>query len=169
MNKNECILKDLLLTHLHDAKGGSSTSSDLTSDIGYQHFEVSFALEELCSDNLVELQEIYNKDSVAKGYMVNLTNKGYYYLRFHQSFINQYKTGITKRNWMIAKTIANTLNAAAIIFIAIIGLILNYSNLEYKQANSELNKKINELELHINGINEHSLNDKHDSTITQVN
>lgn len=125
MNKREAILKDKILKYLNEIKK-SESDSKIASEIGYEPFKVGFAGEQLNEDGLATLMGITGPDSKNRTneYMITLVTKGNYFFR-HNSYISQYKSVIRKRNWIIAKTAAATINALAIIVIACISLWIN--------------------------------------------
>lgn len=117
MDKNKSIIKDKILEVLNSNKIKSPDDIALAKETNIDVFDVAFFLEELKNDGLVELIEITSKGVYRKAYLVNISNKGRYFIKY-DSYFNQYKDYRRNKIWKIVKVVAAVLNALAIILIA---------------------------------------------------
>lgn len=117
MNEKKCILKDKILELLNSNRIKGPDDTAISKELGIDVFDVAFMLEELENDGLVELTEITSKGVYRKAYLVNISNKGKYFIKY-DSYFNQYKDYRRNKIWKIVKVVAAVLNALAIILIA---------------------------------------------------
>lgn len=123
--KNIAIIKDELLTKIF--KSGKISPIEL-NQFGechkWDYLELIGLLEEFKSMNYAYLTEVSQNLGVpdsAKQYIVRISGLGVKFLRTEGGYLELFKDRRNKRLWIYTKSIANVLNATAIIIIGILG------------------------------------------------
>ncbi len=114
-HKEIAVTKDKILSEINS---GVSNPIEIEGKIKQKEITVRFFCEELEQEGLCELEEVVRLDSGrTKDYLIAPTNKGIVFLDTKGGFYQAYKNNVWQKRWLITKTIAAALNAAAILVI----------------------------------------------------
>ena len=115
---------DFLLSEFKTSRTGSELSTGSKIEFHIVHSLSTILLKK---GYLTNYHEIASK-SVRNDFVAEISQKGLFFLDLKGGFNEKYKHLKRKNNWIIAKIIANTLNAISILAIASIGIYISYES-----------------------------------------
>ncbi len=125
MNKEKATFKDFILKSVNNEKVDEPDA--IAKNLNVDKHLIRHLCEELGDDGLLDLEEVTSLESGrTREYLLLPTNKGIQFLNFEGGFIKVYNNTVWNRRFTIAKTVAATLNALAILIIAALGLYVAY-------------------------------------------
>ena len=138
-------LKDRILVILKEKRG--TTINNISKESNLKPNLLAYLVEELCEEKLVELVNITSEDSsLAKDYLVNITNKGDFLIDIDGGF-KRINYRIRLENfWRIFKIAAVVINAVAIIIIGIYSIYLSNETNKLKKENESLKHQLEQID-----------------------
>ena len=125
MNREKATYKDFILKSVNKEK--VDQPDVIAKNLNVDKHLIRYLCEELGDDGLLDLTEVTSLESGRTcEYLMLPTNKGIQFLNFDGGFIREYHNTVWNRRFTIAKTVAATLNALAILIIAALSLYFAY-------------------------------------------